>query len=480
MTVGKQEGMAARPHVVVLGGGPAGCGAAYQLRRLGRASVTLIERQDVVGGNAGSFEWGGQRLDYGSHRLHHACDPKILADIRGFLGDDLASRPRQGRIRLRGKWLHFPPKTFDLMRRLDKGMAIGMVRDAIVARLARRDPGDSFASVLMASLGPTMCRHFYFPYARKIWGREPELLSGVQAKKRVSAGSFAKLVKRLVKAPGGGHFYYPRRGFGQITEAYAERARELGADLVLGWAVERVERIAPGADPDGHAWRVFFSRDGEQRCVKADHVWSTLPTPLLARMVQPSPPADVIEATGGIDYRAMLLVYLRLDVDRFTPTDAHYFPEENVALTRLSEPKNYFGGSEPRGSTVLCAEVPCAPTDATWSMTDAELGARVVADLERAGLTLERPPVGVHVRRLRQAYPIYTSGYERPFGVLDAWAGSLPNLLVYGRQGLFAHDNTHHALAMAYAAAECLEPAGFNESRWAEYRKVFATHVVED
>jgi hypothetical protein len=64
--------------------------------------------------------------------------------------------------------------------------------------------------------------------------------------------------------------------------------------------------------------------------------------------------------------------------------------------------------------------------------------------------------------------------------VLDAWVESVPRLLSYGRQGLFAHDNTHHALAMAYAAADCLVGGSFQRERWAEHRRVFETHVVED
>jgi hypothetical protein len=64
---------------------------------------------------------------------------------------------------------------------------------------------------------------------------------------------------------------------------------------------------------------------------------------------------------------------------------------------------------------------------------------------------------------------------------LEAWLGELPHLLTFGRQGLFAHDNTHHALYMAYAAVKCLEASGrFDGERWQAYRQVFATHVVED
>lgn len=462
------------PHIVILGGGPAGCGAAFELRRSGKATVTLLERQSVLGGNAGSFFWGNQWLDYGSHRLHYAVDPRILADIRLLLGEDLRNRERHGRIRLRGKWLHFPIRALDLVRRLDRRFAFGMLRDMAMRRIRPRPEGESFASVLRANLGPTMCDHFYFPYARKLWGRDPDELSGIQARKRVSAGSFTKLLKRLVKPPGGGYFFYPRRGYGQITEAYAEGARAKGAEILTGSTVTGLEAAAGGG------WNVTFASDDRQRTIRADHVWSTIPITLLAQLMKDDLPAAVADATGKIDYRAMVLVYVQLDVQQFTTTDAHYFPEGNVRVTRLSEPKNYFGLDEPRGTTVLCAEYPCAVDDEIWRASDADLSLRLQTDMATAGIPMSRPPVAVHVRRLRQAYPVYAMNYEKPLGILDAWAASLPNLLVYGRQGLFAHDNTHHALFMAYAAVDCLREDTFDLGRWADYRKVFATHVVED
>jgi protoporphyrinogen oxidase len=465
------------PTVLVLGGGPAGVGAAYQLRRLGRARVTLIEQQEVVGGNAGSFEAAGQRLDYGSHRLHSSTDPQILDDIRALIGDDLLDRPRNGRIRLRGRWVQFPLKPLDLVRRLDRGFAFGVARDMARGLVPRKGPEpDSFASALMGTLGPTICQQFYFPYARKIWGREPEQLSAISAKRRVSAGTFRKLAKRLIRPPGAGRFYYPRGGYGQISEAYADAARNAGAELLLGWRVASLSRSENGKS----AWQVTVERAGEQRVLSADHVWSTLPIPLVARMLRPSAPSSVLEAAGNIQYRAMLLVYLHLDMDRFQDTDAHYFPEENVVFSRVSEPKNYAALPEPHGRTTLCAEVPCNVGDAIWNMSEAELMQRLMDDLARVDLPLPRRPVGIHVKRLSHAYPIYNRGYEKHFEVLDTWAESLPNFLTYGRQGLFAHDNTHHALYMAYAAADCLNESGFSQEKWNDYRRIFATHVVED
>lgn len=473
----------AEPHIVVLGAGPAGVGAAYRLREAGKARVTVIEQNPVVGGNSGSFDGSFQRLDYGSHRLHPACEPEILGDIRRLLGADLLDRPRHGRIHLRGRFVHFPLKPVDLLLRLDPGFALGTLGDMARKALgAKPEEGESFASVLWANLGPTICRDFYFPYAVKIWGHPPEALSGIQARRRVSAGSFGKLVKKVLtavpglKPPGAGRFYYPKRGFGQISEAYADAARERGAEF---WMESRLTGLVPPAGEDGR-WTVQVQRKDGPATLEADYVWSSIPITVLARAMGDRVPAAVTAAAGRISYRAMLLIYLDLPVDRLTEYDAHYFPDAGIRITRLSEPKHYADRHDLPGRTTICAELPCEVDDATWRLDDAALGELVAKDLARAGLPLPAAPTAVYTRRLRQAYPVYLQGYEVPFGALDQWAEGLPRLISYGRQGLFAHDNTHHALFMAYRAVDCLDGGRFDLGKWAGFREVFKTHVVED
>lgn len=453
-------------------------GAAHKLRADNKARVTLIERNDHFGGNAGSFQDDDIWLDYGSHRLHHATEPHLLADIKRLLGDDLLDRPRNGRIRLRGKWVKFPLSGPDLMMRLDKGFALGAAFDMVRKNLPGGPPeGDTFASVLRANLGPTICDHFYYPYARKLWGHEPHELSGIQAHKRVSSGNFTKLIKKVINPPGAGFFYYPREGFGQISKAYAAEAKKNGADLLTGWGVTSLSQ------PEGRdgKWKVdAATRDGDHRSFDADYVWSTIPVTTAARMMDPGPPEAVINAASNIKYRAMLLVYVELPITQFHGTDAHYFPEENVAMTRLSEPKNYFAKTEPKGRTILCAEIPCVQGDRLWNMDDEALGKMVIEDMKKVEL---HPPVEAtrsFTARLPQAYPIYLNGYEEPLKGLDEWISGRDRFLAYGRQGLFAHDNTHHALFMAYSAVDCMRGGRFDTSKWAEYRKVFASHVVED
>jgi protoporphyrinogen oxidase len=177
----------------------------------------------------------------------------------------------------------------------------------------------------------------------------------------------------------------------------------------------------------------------------------------------------------------MVLIYLVLEQDRFTEYDAHYFPADTVPISRLSEPKNYSGAHEPRGRTLLCAELPCDPGSREWEMSDEELGQLVCRSLDQAGIPVLAPIRQIVTRRLKQAYPVYRRGNEMQFAKMDQWLGEFEGLLTFGRQGLFAHDNTHHALYMAYAAGECFGSHGdFDRQRWRRFRQIFDTHVVED
>ena len=476
------------PHIAILGGGPAGLGAAHKLASGGIARVTLLERNDRVGGNAGSFDLDGLHVDYGSHRLHPACAPEVLQDIGMLLGEDLLDRPRHGRIHLRGRWIHFPLKPLDLALSVHPGFVFGIGADLVrkVSKEAKISTSqETFASVMERGLGRTICNDFYFPYARKIWGLEPEELSATQARRRVSNSSLARMFRKVLSAipglkpKGSGRFFYPRNGFGQISEAYHLAALSAGADICLNANVKSVEiRGNPG---QSDRFKIDYEDDQLQQSTFASQVWSTIPITLLARMIKPGPPNDLLTATFQIDYRAMILVYLLLEQDRFSEYDAHYFPEKNIAITRLSEPKNYSNRHDLPGKTVLCAELPCSPQSPEWTMTEEDLGRLVKDSLATAGIPVQAPVRQVVVKRLRNAYPIYRQGYEEFFDPLDLWVGSIDGLLTFGRQGLFAHDNTHHALFMAYSAVKCVKPdGGFDTTKWQEYRLIFETHVVED
>jgi protoporphyrinogen oxidase len=469
-----------RAPFVVLGAGPAGLAAAYKLSQRGWGNVHVFERADRVGGNAGSFVIDGIPVDFGSHRLHPVCPAPILADLRALLGDDLLDRPRHGRIRLRGRWVHFPLQPWDLLTRLPPAFIAGALTDVVRKRLLPEPPERSFASILERGLGRTICRDFYFPYARKIWGLPPEALDPEQARRRVSSATAGKMARRILGAvpglrrPGAGRFFYPRHGYGQISNALRNAAAAAGVHIHLG------ANVAAVVVEDNRIARLEVECGGERRAFDAAYALSTIPVSALVRLVQTNGAPPPLDAAGSLQHRAMVLVYITLETDRFSEYDAHYFPEAAIHISRLSEPKNY-SQTQAAGRTVLCAELPCAVTDPVWSMGDEALGSLVCGDLERAGLGPLPPIVGVQTRRLSHAYPLYTKGYEAAFDAIDRWIAGIDGLVTFGRQGLFVHDNTHHTIAMAYALADTFRADGsWDRNAWAQARAGFEAHVVED
>ncbi len=487
----------ASPKVTVLGAGPAGIAAAYALTKGragaraearaegsagGRAQVEVLERAAVAGGNSTSFLIDGIWCDYGSHRFHPVADPQVLADVKVLLGPDLLLQPRHGRIRLGGRWIHFPLKLQDALLRLPPAFAASLIADMALKRFRRKSPGPrSFSTVLLDGLGPTISKNFYFPYVRKLWGLDPERLAVTLAERRVSGSSIGKILGKMMRMVPGlrgettGRFYYPKRGFGQISGAMMAAAESQGAAFRFGTDIVRIER-------EGNRVTAVVTQDGgvETRH-EADQVYSTIPLTTVVRLMDPPPPPEVVAAAKAIRFRGMILVYLILGTDRFTEYDAHYFPELSIPISRMSEPKNYSSAAEPKGRTILCAELPCDPGERWWDMSDAELGRHYCDWLGRLGLPVTVPVIRTETRRIAHAYPVYDLDYQRHFETVDTWLSSLDGFLGFGRQGLFAHDNTHHAFAMAYAAADVLMPdGGIDRAKWAAHRHEFESHRVED
>jgi protoporphyrinogen oxidase len=336
----------------------------------------------------------------------------------------------------------------------------------------------TFAAVARAKVGPTVTDAFYLPYAAKVWGVPASELAGELARRRVGTDRPSALLRRVLagRRLANRTFLYPRHGFGQLTAALAGAATRSGARLVPGATVSAIDVPAARGLP------VRVGIAGGQS-VSATTVFSTLPVGALAALRHPTLPGPVDAALRRLEQRAMVLVYLVLDQDRYTPFDAHYLPGASTPLTRLSEPKNYRDGPDPVGRTVLCAELPAWVGDPVWERDDEDLArlvVRTVCDLDLPTLR----PVGHRVLRCPGVYPVLRAGHE------DAWATVCHELrraaaddgvVSFGRQGLHTHDNTHHALAMAWEAVDCLDTAGrFDGPRWQAALERFADHVVED
>lgn len=443
---------------VVIGAGPAGLATAWQLQRDGH-EVRVLEASDQVGGMAGVREVAGVRVDLGSHRLHPSTPPWLLDELGQMV--ELQERPRNGRIRMGGRWVPFPLTPVGLVRGLPARVAARAAVDAVAAPL-RRPRADTYAEVVRAGLGPTVWHRFHEPYAWKLWDTDPDLLAGELARRRVSASSPVDIARRLARGVRSTPtFLYPRRGFGAIAEALADQV-PVDTGRRVNRIIEHHDRVIVGLS------------DG--RLVTASHVHATVPAWRVASWLGLHE-----DPLGPPPVRAMVLVYLVLDRRPYTPFDAHYLPDRNVLLSRLSEPTNYRDSAEdPTDRTVLCAEVPCWTGDEVWTAGADVLGARVADDLVRSGLPDPRH-VEVHVERLPSVYPVMT---PQSLGALARAERALrmsARVTVLGRQGLATPDNTHHVLEMGVRSARAVRPDGtFDHAAWADAREGFRTYVVED
>jgi protoporphyrinogen oxidase len=459
--------------VVIVGAGPAGlaCGTAL-LRRMPGRRVIAVEKEDRPGGLCGGFSREGLEFDYGSHRIHPST-PRPVMDYFGSLpGVELAVRPRNGRILLAGRLVRFPPAPLDLLVKLPLPFAARVISDQF--RRRRGGTPSDFREAVELRLGRTMAREFYVPYAAKLWGLQAGDISPRQAERRISLSGGSLIRKVLAGLPllGGldrsRFFRYPVGGFRSLADGMAAGFTALGGEIRAGSAVRTVRLCGDGS---------LVVEAGED-VIRASRVFWSAPARELGTAVADAPDA-VREACSSLRSRGLVLVYMVLPGRCYTGYDAHYFPGAGLPVSRLSEPRNYSRAGLPPDRTGLCIELPCEVGGREWSMTDEEAAAFVISCLAESPLPELRPLCSWTVR-LASAYPVYVRGFEEKTAAVSDWLRTVPGLVTMGRQGLFAHDNVHHAVETGIGAASCLTSDGWDGARWDTLLAGFESHCVSD
>lgn len=481
--------------VLVVGGGPAGLTAAKAAADRG-LSVRLVEAADEIGGMARSVTIAGQRVDLGSHRFHPAATPRVRALVDQLVGDDLQLRPRNGRLRLAGRWVRFPLRPLDMLWSVPPGFGIAIAADLMTGPL-RQAGADTYAEVVRAGLGPAVLGAFHGPMATKLWGLPAEQLSGELARKRVAVRSGGRLVAKLAAGarPSRRTFLYPRLGYGQIVESLAEAAVAAGVDIDTS---STVVRVTPGPSGCEVHWQPRRGGAAEGTVATAHRIfWTAAPDRLADAVVAgPKPPQGekTRGAVGGaigergdgfvtesrVDHRGLVLVYLVVPRRPWTEFDAHYVPDLDVAFSRVSEPANYRTGPDPENLTVLCAEIPCDEGDDRWTADRGELRDLVLDGMAR--VELPSPTVNhTEVRRLPSVYPVLTAANAAARRRRLEAAAHFDGVTVIGRQGRLVADNLHHVMEMSLSAVDCINPDGsWNQAAWTRAESRFETFVVED
>lgn len=441
-----------RAPVVVLGAGCAGLAAARRLRELGVPTV-LVEAEDRVGGLAGGVKLGGDIYEYGPH-IFHTTDARVMADVKALMGEDLLPYERTIRIKFLGEYFKFPLSIPDVLRKLPLTTVIhagGSFFFHFIKGFFVKPAVENSETVLRRYYGDVLYRIFFKDYIERVWGVSPAGFSPAFARERIPRFSILEWLDKAVprKTAGfvekvEGELWTTKRGFSLICERMAEDFRKKGGELRLSTRAEGVRR-------EGNKVVAVELASGETLACAG--VINTLAINDAARMIKPALDAKALDAASKLRFRAIVFVGLKIRRPKVLDASFMYFREHS--FNRITDLAHFAFHMDPPGTTLLTAEIACDPGDPFWT-DDAAAVEAVTADLVRERIIRRDEILESHVFRARQAYPVYSLGYEDALAALLGAFDSLENAETAGRQGRFQYVNTHVAMRMGAAAAESL------------------------
>jgi len=439
--------------VVIIGAGPAGLTAAYELSKQGVRS-TILEADAVVGGLSRTAEYKNYCFDIGGHRFFTKVSvvEKMWKEV---LGEDLITRLRLSRIFYRGKFFKYPIEPMNALFGLGVWESAHCAMSYLLARLLPEKPENDFEAWVSNRFGRRLFQIFFKSYTEKVWGIPCREIGADWAAQRIRGLSFRSLVwnalrsrksrdKRTVIKTLIDEFLYPRKGPGMMWQRTREIVESRGSELVLGAKVDRI-RWEPG--------RVLSVRaGGTEYC--ADHFVSTMPIRDLMNALDPAPPDWVLEAGRGLKYRDFLTTCLICRGTNLFPDNWVYIHDPSVRVGRIQNYGNWSQDMVPDpGMSCLGMEYFCFEGDDLWSADDTDIIERSRQEVEKLGLARSSDVVDATVLRMPKAYPVYDATYQRSLAAVREFITSLPNLQLVGRNGMHRYNNQDHSMLTAILAS---------------------------
>jgi protoporphyrinogen oxidase len=495
---------------VIIGAGPAGLTAAYELLRRTGVRPVVLESSFQVGGISRTVVYKGNRIDIGGHRLFSKSDAivKWWLDKLPLQGspawDDILSgrevplsmdpaapdpektdrvmlvRRRVSRILAFGKLFYYPLSTH--LRSL---LQLGPVRlFRILASYLRAHafpvrPEKTLEDFFINRFGRELYRTFFKKYTQKVWGvscRRIDASWGAQRVKGVSIAAVAAHAIKSVLSPGSssglqreaeasliGRFMYPKLGPGQLWEEVAGRVLKAGGEVRLGHEVIGIRH-------SGSAVTAVEVRDavkGDVTTIAADYFISSMPVSDLIAAFGEEVPAGVRAVAGGLPYRSIVTIGVLLDrlglkndagiktVNGIIPDNWIYIQDRRVKVGRIQIANNWSPYLvRDREKIWLGLEYFCGEGDAFWKKPDEEMSAFAARELAAIGFISGPGDIRDSVVvRVPKAYPAYFGTYDRFREVRD-YTDGFRNLFLVGRNGMHRYNNMDHSMMSAMAAVD--------------------------
>jgi protoporphyrinogen oxidase len=446
---------------LVLGGGPAGLTAGYLLGRAGRNAL-VFEADDQVGGIAKTIERDGYRFDLGGHRFF-TKSVEVDTLWHEILGEEFLLRPRMSRIFWNGRYLDYPLRGPDVIKKLGPIELARVTASYLKAALLPKRADESLEDWVTNRFGRRLFELFFKSYTEKVWGVPCSEIRAEWAAQRIKGLSFlaaAKAaffgnkdeVKSLIS-----EFNYPRFGPGQMWDSMTAAIAEQGGEVRLETRVDRLE-LSGG--------RVSAVVAGGETFTDPDAVISSLPLREVVLMADPAPPQEVVDAALGLRYRDFLSVALIVDGEDLFPDNWIYIHEPSVRVGRIQNFRSWSPWMVPDPDKACVGlEYFCFAGDDLWTMRDDDLVALATDELDRLGLASRDKVERGYPIRVPKAYPIYDADYADRVATIRGWLDTIENLQQVGRNGLHRYNNSDHSMLTAMRAVDNLL-AGAHHDIW--------------
>lgn len=438
--------------VIIIGSGPAGLTAAYELNKCG-VEVEVFEAAAQAGGMAKSFTLWNQRVDCGPHRFF-SSDPRVNRVWLEAVQGQYEMVSRLTRIFYKKRFFYYPLRSFNALINLGPVEAFRCVVSYLLERLGVFGERDQhvFEGWVISRFGRRLYEIFFKTYSEKLWGIPCSMLDADFAAQRIKNFSLgAAILSLIIPNYGKKHktlvdeFAYPHSGSGFVYENMVARIKNNGGTIHFNRAVKKViikNNRAIGIE----------CCDGE--VFTCDHVISSMPLTDLVKGLDCAP-ESVLKACQRLKYRNTILVYLKLDGSELFPDNWLYVHDAALQTGRITNFRNWLPslyGNE--RATIVAMEYWCYDPDAIWSEDDAKLIERAKKEIALTGLAKDAAVLEGYVRRVPRCYPVYNVGYKEALAPVQDFISSIDRLAVIGRYGAFKYNNQDHSILMGLLAAE--------------------------